>query len=407
MAGIFKGMVRALQKSFGATSDQDVTARVDPIFDPVIAAEVAPVGVPIQIDLFDDHASNPNHDIAIVAPPVEEVKPATAIVQSLSLKPTLRTPWKPALAIDALYFDWLMGYAGTGNTSEVEQKVLQALYGLLASDLQDAVIVPRVPSVVPQLLNSLRTGRASSAELSRLIVKDVVLVNEVISAVNSAIYNPATRVSSVENAIMILGEDGLRLVISKVAFRPIINLNAGQYTRRAAPHIWTQSEKTAIAAHYLAPQFGLDPFATFLTALMKNVGLIIAFRLFDQVCEQSKFIYSSTFHHAVASVAATISYRVAQRWDFPEQSVLALQQQTGGSKAIAWTAMGELLHTADLVSKTRLLVNQSRLRSAEPRLLDGLSEPELACFHALNEIPLFDPDAVRHRAENAMAKAES
>lgn len=345
-----------------------------------------------EIEDSNEESGTEESQEAEVESMVEDVEVATAIA------PKNYVAWKPQLPIDTHFFDWLMGYPGEGSSGEIEQKVLQALYGLLASDLNDAVVVPRVPTVIPQLLHSLRTGTASNMELARHIVKDVVLVGEVINAVNSALYNPIDRISSLEKAVMILGEDGLRLLIAKVAFRPIINLNAGQYTRRAAPHIWAQSEKCAIACHHLASDFGLDPFQSFLTGLMKNVGMIVAFRLLDQIVEQPKFRYNRGFHLAFNSVAATLSYRVAQRWGFPPFVIQALQQQAGGSKPIEWTPLGHLLHTADLMSKMRILVNHAQIRGNDERLRAGLDPHAVETFNTLNEIPLFDPAGVQQRA---------
>jgi HD-like signal output (HDOD) protein len=323
----------------------------------------------------------------IAAPAAAEAVAATTVAPPVAA-PEIFVAWKPRLAVDAIFFDWLMGHPGEGHSMETEQNILQALYALLASDLNDAVVVPRVPTVIPQLLNSLRNKSVSASELAQHIVKDVVLVGELINAVNSSLYNPADRISSLDKAIMILGEDGLRLLIAKVAFRPIINLNSGHYTRRAAPRIWNQSEKCAIACHHLAGS--QDPFQAFLTGLMKNVGLIIAFRLLDQVCEEPRFRYSRSFALAFTSAAATLSYRIAQRWGFPVEVVQALQQQAGGSKAPDWTPLGHLLHTADLLSKMRVLVNHGQLRSADEQLRTGLDPQAAACFDSLNDINLYE-----------------
>ena len=299
--------------------------------------------------------------------------------------------WKPPVAVDALFFDWLMGNPGESSSADNEQELLQALYRLLASDLNDAVIVPRMPSVIPQLLHSLRSKTVSTGELTKHIVKDASLVGEVINTVNSALYNPADRIDNLDNAVMMLGEEGLRLVIAKVAFRPIINLHAGHYTRRAAPLIWAQSEKCAIACHTLTrKESNFDPFHAFLAGLIKNLGLIIAFRLLDQECKQVKFHYSIGFQLAMSSVAATLSYRIAQRWEFPEHVVLALQQQAGGRKAVNWTPLGHLLHTADLISKMRLLVNQAQLKGSDSQLTTGLPPDARLCYTRLNSLQLHD-----------------
>ncbi|MES2040129.1 MAG: HDOD domain-containing protein [Pseudomonadota bacterium] len=333
----------------------------------------------------------------VVIVPQTEPAPVPEVSTSNTVSAEKLVAWKPALPVDSLFFDWVMGYPGEGGSIETEQIVMQALYKLLASDLNDAVVVPRVPSVIPQLLNSLRNKAISAGELSSQIVKDVVLVGEVINTVNSALYNPADRINSLEKAVMILGEEGLRLVIAKVAFRPIINLNAGQFTRRAAPHIWGQSEKCAVACHTLARD--IDPFHAFLTGLMKNVGLIIAFRLLDQTCEHGKFKYSPAFQPIFSSVAATLSYRIAQRWEFPEHVILALQQQAGGRKAIEWSPLGHLLHTADLIAKMRLLVNHGQLNSTDKKLRVGLNPAEISCFDHLNEIQLYDTTGVQQHPE--------
>ncbi len=313
-------------------------------------------------------------------------------------------PWKPALAVDSVFFDWAMGYRGEASHTEMEQKVLQGLFTLLASDLNDAVVIPRMPTIIPQLLSSLRSKTVSTGELSRHIVKDVVLVGELINAVNSALYNPADRINHLDKAVMMLGEDGLRLLIAKVTFRPIINLSSGQYTRRLAPHIWEQSEKCAIACRYLAARDrrqDVDPFQAFLTGMMKNVGMIIAVRLLDQVCEQAKFSYSRGFQQTFSSVAATLSYRVAQRWNFPPEALQALQQQTGGSKSVAWTPLGHILHNADLLSKQRILLNHGQLKSNDERLTIGLTAAEITCFETLNQIPLYELNALN--APNKLA----
>ena len=351
-------------KSATAESQTAPAATPEPAPKPQAAAQPAPIEQTVA---------------PVITAPAAEVPAAKPLVA-----------WKPAIPIDAAFFDWLMGHPGEGSNFATEQKVLQALYGLLASDLNDAVLVPRMPSVIPQLLSSLRNKSVSTAELSRHILKDVALVGAVIKTVNSAMYNPADRINSLENAIMMLGEDGLRLLISKVAFNPIINLSSGQYTRRAAAHIWEQSEKCAIASHHLASETEINPFQAFLTGLMKNMGLIIAFRLLDQVCEDPKFKYSSSFRLSFVSVAATLSYRIAQRWDFPPYVIQALQQQAGGSKPIEWTPLGQLLHTADLISKMRVLVNHAQLMSNDERLKVGLPASASDCFDRLNQIHLFE-----------------
>ncbi|WP_395007225.1 HDOD domain-containing protein [Undibacterium sp.] len=342
-----------------------------------------------------------NSDKVTLADPVDTT---TQLVASEVYTETTATPvhpslviWAPTIPIEAAYFDWLMGHPGEGSNLATERKVLKALKELLTSDLNDAVLVPRMPSVIPQLLRSLRNKSISITELSQQILKDPALVGSVIKVVNSARYNPADRINSLESAIMMLGEDGLRLLISKVVFNPIINLHSGPYTRRAAIHLWEQSEKCAIASHHLATEAGVSPFQAFLTGLMKNIGMIIAFRVLDQVCEEPKFKYSNNFRLSFAQVAATLSHRIAERWEFPPFVTEALQQQSSNGKVIEWTPLGHLLYTADLISKMRVLVNHAQIMSNDQRLKIGIPSNASDCYDRLNQIQLFDLHDVKTR----------
>ncbi|MCZ0292582.1 HDOD domain-containing protein, partial [Escherichia coli] len=92
------------------------------------------------------------------------------------------------------------------------------------------------------LLQSLRSDNFSGAQLSRTIESDVVLLAAVIRMANTAYIGTSTRVTSVEHAVLLIGQEGLRHLITSVAFRPIIDLNSGHYTHTLAPRIWDQSE---------------------------------------------------------------------------------------------------------------------------------------------------------------------
>ena len=113
---------------------------------------------------------------------------------------------------------------------------------------------------IPQLLQSLRSDKFSGAQLSRTISSDLVLVSAVIRLANTSSMGNGTSIASVEHAVMLIGQEGLRHLITSVAFRPIIDMNSGHYTRSLAPRIWDQSERCAVANRMLAEEMGLDPF---------------------------------------------------------------------------------------------------------------------------------------------------
>lgn len=298
--------------------------------------------------------------------------------------------WKPSLPINAMFIEWLLGDSDPNGAQDGEQQVLLALYSLLASDLNEALVVPRMPAVIPQLLACLRQDRTAIHAISKLISKDAALLGKVINTVNSSLYNPADKITDLDSAILMLGEQGLRYVIAKVAFQPIITQQSGRYTRRAAAHIWDQSKQCALACRQLADHDHNNPaFLAYLTGLMNQLGLIIVFRLLDQQTGQTAFRYGASFHLAISAVAATLSYRIALSWELPEQVVSALQQQAGGTQLNS-TPLGCALHNADLLSKLRVLYDHRRIARPDHRLRASMSSELSACFEALPQLALFE-----------------
>jgi HD-like signal output (HDOD) protein len=290
-------------------------------------------------------------------------------------------PADPAAAadVDALFYRWLAGgSSGQAATLATETLVLDELARLARTPGDAADLVPRVPAVIPQLLRGLRDEAVSGAELARQVAQDVVLVAEVIREANSPYYRPAAPVRTVEGALMLLGQNGLRMLLARVAFRPVIGTQSGRFARQAAPHVWSQSEKCALAAHLLAPGLGADPFEAYLAGLMHNVGLIVACRLIDQVCHDEPLPRSDQFCAGLLALSRTLAAQIAAHWEFPPSISHAIAQagQPGAG------ALAQAVASGDRVAKLRVLADAAVLAAGDP-LLEGLHGAQRKCFDKL------------------------
>ncbi|SFD67172.1 HDOD domain-containing protein [Massilia yuzhufengensis] len=256
------------------------------------------------------------------------------------------------LDLDLAFFRWLGGAAAHVGSAP-EQLILDELARLARQPEAAADLVPRVPAVIPQLLRSLRDDGIPAAELARQVAQDVTLVAEVIREVNSPYYGATAKVGTIEGALMLLGQNGLRMLLARVAFRPVISAQGGRLARQAAPQVWSQSEKCAAAASMAAPALGADPFEAYLAGLMQNVGLIVAFRLADQVAGAAALPQSDAFAHALMDSARTLSARIAALWELPQPvSGAILQAGMAGAAPLA-----QALREGDRLSKLRLLLD--------------------------------------------------
>lgn len=239
--------------------------------------------------------------------------------------------------------------------------------------------VPRVPSVLPGLLRSLRDEHSSAQDLAQQIEQDVVLVAEALKEANSALHQRTTTVTQTAEAVRLLGSHGLRLLIARVAFRPVLGDDAGPLIRAGAPKVWSLGEACAECSKALAPARGVDPFEAFLAGLSLQVGQLVALRMADRVAHLARpdphglgprsvpvgeaNTHASDNHAAqdMAHAMAILSHRVAARWELPDNVVGAITAQADPIAQSRWPAESELLGVAQEAARLRVLDQAGKL----------------------------------------------
>ncbi|MDN2712180.1 MULTISPECIES: HDOD domain-containing protein [unclassified Janthinobacterium] len=282
--------------------------------------------------------------------------------------------------IDAIYYRWLAAAGSAQAPKQAEQQILDELTRLAREPIAGAALVPRIPAIIPQLMRTLQEENMSAAQLSRQLAQDVVLVAEVYREANRPCYhsryNASPSINNMEGAIMLLGQNGMRMLLARVAFRPIVSMQSGGLTIRTAPLIWRQSEKCALAANLVAPALQANAFDAYLAGLMSNVGLVVAFRLIDQMHAPDAFPQSDAFIAQVFAQARILSVRIAELWEFPESVTRAIGQADADPQAQA-------LARGDRLSKLRMLVDTGRFPADDPFVTAGLGKSDLQVFDKL------------------------
>ena len=301
--------------------------------------------------------------------------------------------WLMREDVNANFTSWLFSRSDYSDlqSNRAEQSILATLQSILNSPQSGAQLVRRMPGVIPQLLQSLRSDDFSGADLSRKLSHDVVLVAEVIRLANSSRYAQHEAITSIEHAVMVLGQSGLRHLITTVAFRPIIDIKSGHFTRLIAPRIWDHSEHCAIASRLLAQQAGLNGFDAFLAGLVQNVGLIVSLRVMDQSAESSQALGSAAFCNDLIVMARKLSCSIGREWNFPQEVITAIDEQAIVQRSVVLSSVGKNLSMADYLSKLNLLVRTGRQRE-DAACTDGLSASGLACYVELKALTAASPD---------------
>lgn len=269
--------------------------------------------------------------------------------------------------IEELYIEWIARKSGKceSEDSSFENKLLEYLDVLAESELAGSNLIPRVPSVMVELLKRMHEENISGLELSRIIAKDVVLVTALLGEVNSSFYSPLEKINDLSQAILILGHNRLRLVLAKISFTPIYNSQLGAYTKTTASKIWDESQKRALMCFLLAKSQNVDPFMAFLAGLMQDVGLMAALRVFDRSGGNGQLPTSMVFRQELLQRALVLSTRIGRIWLLPEHVTKAIEFQCDTKAENQFDASEErlamLLKKGDFLSKICILVDAGQL----------------------------------------------
>jgi HD-like signal output (HDOD) protein len=204
----------------------------------------------------------------------------------------------------------------------------------------------------------------------------------VIREANSAYYRPIAPVKNVEAAIMMLGQNGLRMLLARIAFRPLISMQAGGFAREAAPLVWNQSVSCALAASLMAPGLSTGVFEAYLAGLMQNVGLVVAFRVADRICGEGKVPGSSAFGARLLAVSRQLSSAIAAHWNFPPEVAEAIAHAGDPGP----DHLAEALALGDRIAKLRMLVDADVLSEEDKLVTEGLDNFQRRCLGKLGKL---------------------
>lgn len=301
------------------------------------------------------------------------------MAQAMSAARETAAATDPGADIEAAFYGWLTASRGYDAPAEVETRILELVRRLARQPGEAAGLVPRVPEAIPRLLSSLSDEDASVAELSRQVAQDVVLVAEVIREANSAYYRPISPVKNVEAAIMMLGQNGLRMLLARIAFRPLVQMQPDGFARHAAPQLWQQSVGCALAASLMAPGLSTGVFESYLAGLMQNVGLVVALRLADRVCQNGKVPGSSEFGLALLADSRQLSSAIARHWAFPDVVARAIAD-VGAPDA---GQLSRALALGDRIAKLRQLIDAHVIDEDDSLVSEGLDNFQRRCLGKL------------------------
>jgi hypothetical protein len=236
---------------------------------------------------------------------------------------------KPALP-------WLLGCGELTDTpiTPIERQALDTVARTLALPQIPDNLLPRAAALIPQLIALVRQTDMPTPAIAERIGKDAVLAAEVMRLASSAYYRVQGDVTNLEQAITLIGLQGLQTVIARVLLKPIYQSQPGPLSGRAAPRMWDHSEALARHTAILAQPAGQPVFDGYLAGMLHDTGWTAAFSLIDRAGIQLPVPPSQAFGAALTEQMHRLFGLAAQRWEItPGFTALARDARSNGLTA--------------------------------------------------------------------------
>ena len=134
-----------------------------------------------------------------------------------------------------------------------------------------------IPKILTEVLELLNDQYTSPHVLAKAISKDQGVVLKLLTIANSPFYGLSKRVASIEFAIMILGYDEIRNIVSALSLMESMKNKSDQYLDQK--NFWMHSYITATISKKIAMDFGLEKSGeAFLAGLLHDLGISVVHR---------------------------------------------------------------------------------------------------------------------------------
>lgn len=141
------------------------------------------------------------------------------------------------------------------------------------STVLDSASLPSLPYVSHDILLEVNTEETDINVLARKLGRDPALAARIVSTANSAFFMSQGEVKSLDEAIMRLGLNRLRVLATSILLRN--QFNSGRCPGFQPARYWLHAIATANAAGRLARASGLDPAPAQLGGLLHSIGVLL------------------------------------------------------------------------------------------------------------------------------------
>jgi HD-like signal output (HDOD) protein len=192
--------------------------------------------------------------------------------------------------------------------------------------------IPTLPKVVQEILARAGSQQSSASEMEDLIRQDMVIAGRLLKLVNSPFYGLTKKVSSITQAVSIVGFSSLKSLVLAASASNLMVVDLAAYGFKPEG-LWKNSLVTAMLARAIALRCGVgrdDAEEFFLAGLMRDAGMLVLgpilakHRISLRKKPGNKEDILTRERRLVGFDHCWVGERVAEKWRLPAGLALAI-----------------------------------------------------------------------------------
>jgi HD-like signal output (HDOD) protein len=204
------------------------------------------------------------------------------------------------------------------------------------TDVLHGIKIPPQPQILVDLQIEQIMPDPDLKQIAALISRDVGLAGTILKVVNSSFYGLSNKITSVDQAVSLIGLDSVINIINGVSIKSEMSDETITHMNR----FWDTANDIAMIATNVAKMVGFQkPDIAYLLGLFHNAGVPLLMSRFDnylEVLEQSYGIDSNRIidieNDLLNTNHAVVGYYIAKSWNLPKVLCVAIAEHHNGEQ---------------------------------------------------------------------------
>jgi len=222
---------------------------------------------------------------------------------------------------------------------------------VVRSRVERTSAIPTIPQVMKKILKAVEDPATSPASVSKLVSSDPALTLKILRVINAAVYGFVVRISSVNQAVVLLGLDVVRALL--------LGVSIFEMMEKTALGLWKHSLGCAVTSKLLAQKMGMsDPEEASVAGLLHDIGKVVLNVQFPQeyqmavgvARDRSMYLFDAEMEMFNMTHATAGAY-FANAWRLPKFVVESIRHHHQPFLAKTAPTHAVIVHMADIFVK--------------------------------------------------------